>query len=181
MDQNKSINVLAVSWARQNIPYPVKNNPEWGKFIFLFTFFAIITILFFVLAIVFASRGSNEYSVFERYVLRNLCLAVFFLPLWVICFLVFRSFVRKIKVIDSEGIKTVLNKKYSWENLYYVNFAVYSNYTVNVTRKGRKLNVIEVFFENGMADTFYTNQQIIDLLNQIPSQKRRNGIVINKQ
>ena len=173
MKKTDFINVAAADWAKTNIKKSHKADVDWGVFTGLFIFFAIIVILFVIIAISFAMRN-DEYTFFQKVFLRTGILAIFFTPFWIMIYLTFRTFKRKIKLIDSEGVVTVLNKRFKWEKLYFINYATYRNYTA---KRNKKQDVIEVVFENGKTETFHSNREIANLLGKIPAERRRNGVL----
>lgn len=173
-NQNEFINQTAADWASRNFTRQIKGDVQWGKYIFLFFGLGGMAIFFIVCAIMIVS-GKTEFTFFEKIYKGFACSAILLIPVAAISYYVLRSFHRRIAFMDAQGVMTVFRKRYSWEKLYYVNYAVFQ-----VVRKGRnlpkQLRIIELVFEDGRAEMGVSNMEARDLLERMPVQPRMNEV-----
>jgi GYF domain 2 len=171
-------NHRVADWAKQNITEPLNADVEWWKYIFLsFAFFALA--IFFILGIIALMAQNSDKSMANRVFGGILCDGVLFIPIMILFYYAFRSFRKRIKFIDSKGVVTVVNKRFNWGNLYYVNYAVYSVRTQG-RRLPKKLRMIELVFENGRVEMGVSNMKVRELLERIPIQPKLNELFSEK-
>lgn len=196
MDQ--FINQPVVNWARQNLPQSieVKLKAESLGFkillgiclAFLALIFLGIPLLLYISAIsTFLSEGWNSK------VSGGLGSGTFFLVVFGALasgfFLLIRFIRRNIaKVFNHEGVETRNGKKFSWENLYFLNYKKVSGKAYNRNLAAVAVNSalfagiekvnIEMIFANGKAvvpPVIQNQAEILAMLNSIPVQRRDEG------